>query len=66
MYVGEIVTVRLDEGRYATGQVIEIHGDIVRVAGLEEIRIVQGSGREPLGIGFRVQDVATMKKAKVD
>jgi hypothetical protein len=57
MQMGETVRVRLSEGRLAIGQVIELHGDIVRVAGLDELRIVHGSGRDPIGIGFRVHDL---------
>lgn len=64
MRVGEMVIVRVNGGVETEAQIIEIHGDIVRVCGAQELAIVRAAGREPVGVGFRIQDVAIVKKAK--
>jgi hypothetical protein len=64
MRAGETVLVPVNGGKWSEGEVIEIHGDIVRVAGPSEVRTVRGQGRSPLGIGFPVHMVREIEKAK--
>ena len=64
MKVGEIVLVPVNGGQWTEGEVIEIHGDIVRIAGPSEMRTVREQGRSPLGVGFPVRIVREIKKAK--
>jgi len=64
MKAGETVLVPVNCGQFSEGEVIEIHGDIVRVAGPSEMRTVRQQGRTPLGIGFPVQIVRELEKAK--
>lgn len=63
MTIGETVLVRVNGGQLCEGYVIEIHGDIVRIAGPEECAIAKMKGEVPLGVGFRVQDILPLKKA---
>jgi hypothetical protein len=64
MKAGEIVLVPVNGGQWCEGEVIEIHGDIVRVAGPSEMETIRREGRPPLGIGFPVQVVRLAEKAK--
>jgi len=63
MHIGEIVLAPVNRGQFAEAQVIEIHGDIVRVSGSGELAIVREQGREPLGVGFPIQALREIKKA---
>ena len=64
MRAGETVLVPVNGGRMQEGEVIEIHGDIVRVAGPSEMFTVRQLGRPPLGVGFPIHLVQEIEKAK--
>lgn len=65
MKAGEMVLVPINGGQWSEAEVIEIHGDIVRVAGPQEMLFVRQAGRPPLGIGFPVHLIRETVKAKV-
>jgi len=66
MHKGQMVLAKLNGGKLVSAEVIEIHGDIARIAGAEEMRIVRDCGREPLGIGFPIHTLILEEKAKSD
>jgi hypothetical protein len=66
MTVGETVLARVNGGQFVECEVVEIHGDMVRVSGLAEIALVRELGRSPLGIAFPIHDLIERKKAKSD
>ena len=64
MEIGERVFVRVNNGALVSCQVIDIHGDIVRVAGDRELELSQAAARPPLGVGFPVLEIIEAQKAK--
>jgi ribosomal protein L24 len=57
MNVGDTVLVSLGSDSRASGQVIEINADSVRVAGFEEIQRASDQGRQPIGLTFSLEKV---------
>lgn len=57
MKAGDVVFVKVNGGMRTEAQVIEIHGDIVRLAGKEEIESARAAGKPPLGVGFNVHKI---------
>jgi hypothetical protein len=64
MNIGETVLAPANMGQWVEVEVIEIHGDIVRVMAPKEKAIVQAECRLPLGIGFPINRLRDTKKAK--
>ena len=62
MRVGDNVLVPLFGGETGSGQLIAIKGDVVIVAGDEEMRRASDAGRSPIGVGFKI-NVVKLKKA---
>ncbi|MFT4112185.1 hypothetical protein [Silvibacterium sp.] len=63
MKAGDIVLVPVNGGILTEAQIIEMHGDIVRVSGFEELAVVRAKGRSPLGVGFPVRLIKVIEKA---
>ena len=63
MNVGETILAPVNGGQWEEAQIIEIHGDIVRVAGAGEMSIVQRLGRTLLGVGFPIRSIKEKEKA---
>jgi hypothetical protein len=57
MNIGDTVTVSLGAHAIAEGQLIDIKGDILSVAGFEEIRRAESQGRKPIGLTFKREKV---------
>jgi hypothetical protein len=62
MNIGDTVTVSLGGNVQADGQLIDINGDIFRVAGFEEIRRAASQGRKPIGLTFRREKVKAKER----
>lgn len=64
MKAGDMVFVRVNGGQLTEAQIIEIHGDIVRVSGRGEMQLAASSGRVPLGVGFPIHSIIIKESAK--
>jgi hypothetical protein len=62
MNIGDTVTVSLGSNTQAEGQVIDINGDILRIAGYEEIRRAAFQGRNPIGLTFKREKVKAKER----
>jgi len=64
MKPGETVLVRANNGELVEAEVIETHGDIVRLMGPGERAIIRDTGRLPLGVGYKISAVEKSNAAK--
>lgn len=59
MKVGQMVKLRAYGGKELVRYIISIDKDIVVVCRPEEYKLAQSEGREPIGVGFHLKDVAS-------
>lgn len=57
METGQLVKVRAYGGHELPRIIIKVEKDVVVVCSPEEYRLAKMQGREPLGVGFHLEDV---------